>query len=185
MSYSFELPTHQERFYKNLIDFGYLIKELLSICHSKGCNVINPVILTIGINYVANMDKVKIIENFIEYSHLVWDKIVSRDETFFADKENGKKLFSELPIDIVEQIYVLLISKDSNGNSIITEEDKNSVWDYADSWVKICIKYIHDKRKPKLIQRGDNKYEMVYTNKYQTEINVQKYAKQYLIELDC
>lgn len=182
-SYNFESPSHQDRFFENLIDFGKLITELITICHEKKCDVIHPAILELGIKYVENMDRIKIIENFIEYSKDVWDKIINRDETFFSDKENGKKIFVDLP-NVVDHIYVLLVTKDSDGVSIITDDDKRAIWDYADSWLKICIKYIHDKRKPKLVPTDDGKYERKYSFRYQSDIKLFKYVEYYSIELD-
>ena len=183
-SYTFESPSCPERFYENLIDFGRLITELVSICHEKHVNVIHPTLLQIGIDYVAGMDKVKIIENFIESSKGVWDKIVNRDETFFSEKQNGEKLFVGLP-NVVEHIYVLLTSRDEDGLPLITDEDKMAVWNYADSWLRICIRYIHDKRKPKLVPTADGRYERKYSVRYQADLKILPYAEHYGVDLDC
>lgn len=178
-----DVPSHQERFYENLIDFGKLVTELITLCHERGFNVVHPQILGLGISYVAGMDKIKLIENFIEYSKHVWEKIIVKDETFFSDKENGKKLFSELP-NVVEHIYVLLVLKDKAGNPVITPEDKAAIWNYADSWIKICIKYIHDKRKPILVSNGKGQYEKKYQVRYQTDIKLSRFTDQYGVELE-
>lgn len=176
-------PPHHERFYENLIDFGRLVTELITLCHERGFNVVHPTVLRLGISYVANMDKIKLIENFIEYSKHVWEKIISRDETFFSDKENGKKLFVDLP-NVVEHIYVLLILKDKDGTSVITAEDKAAIWNYADSWLKICVKYIHDKRKPVLMSNGKGQYERKYQVRYQADIKLPRFTEHYGVELE-
>ena len=182
----FELPTHQERFYENLVDFGKLVTEFVTTCYERGADVIHPLMLEMGISFVAGFDKTKLIENFIENSKSAWDKIIGREVSFFLDKENGKVLFANIPggTKVVDNIYLLLTGNYTNGTPLLDESDKDCLWNYADSWIKICIKYIHDKRKPTLLPLGDNKYEAKYTVKYQTDIKLIKYLKHYDIELD-
>lgn len=174
------IPSHEERFHNNMIDLGKLLHELISTCYDRGITIVNPVLVPMAMTYVEGMEKRKVIENFIERSKHVWDKILQRDESFFA--ENTQQLFMDLPNDAVKAVATLFTARDKEGKYIISEDDREAIWVFFDSFLKICIKYIHDKREPK-VKTDNGVRKLMYRVRYQDKIDLLDYAKRYNLEL--
>ena len=171
------IPSHEQRFYENIIDLNELIYELICICYENGYKEIHPSLVKLVGNVLERFDKTKIIDNFINYSNEYWDKIMIHDRSFFID--NARNIFQDLPIDKVDAFKILFTAKDKHNNSLITKEDENSIWDFFD---RICIKYIHDKREPKN-KLTENGLKPIYTVKFFPDIKLQKYSKHWNVSL--
>src|SRR5579885_115460 len=113
------------------------------------------------------MDKRTLIDNFILYSHMHWGQIKRREEKFF--NENAKDVFKDLPLGNVDAFKQLFNLKDEKGNFVIDPKDKDVIWDYFQSFVKICIHYIHRHRRPSVI---DGK--PCYWAKFHEEVDMRK-----------
>lgn len=173
--------SHVDRFYDNMIDLYSLIHELISICYEKGYTQVNPNMVQLVGTFLQAYDRNKIIDNFIEYSHDYWYDIISRDEKSICN--NIKHIFRDLPSDKVDAFRVLYEARDKQGNRIVDKEDIDAIWDFFDSLIKICVKYIHDKRNPNMKKCDDGKLKPVYKNAFFRDIKIQDYAKRYKIEL--
>lgn len=178
-----EEPSHTKRFYQNIMDLASLIHELIIICYDKGYKSVDPRIVKFGSVFLGTMDEVTIIDVFIKNSYMHWVKIHGRDESFFMD--NAKDIFSKVPgSQHLDSFKVLMESKTATGENVIITEDRDALWDYFDSLIKICIKYIHQGRGPKVIDK-DGKSTPVYTVKFYPEItNLHHMAKLWKIERD-
>ena len=176
-----QFPTPQDRFHENMIGLGELIYELISESSRRGYHSVEPRFVKIAVDYAASKDKIEAIENFINGSKDVWDQIIAREETFFA--KNAAKLFPDLPPNMVTPVASLLTGKQTDGADIVSQEDKEAIWAFLDSLIKICIKYIHIKRVP-IIKQTENGPKPYYQLKYQPTIPIQKYANHYKIKLE-
>ena len=172
-----KVPSHEERFHLNVIDLSNLIHELISLCYEKGYTDLNPNIVKLASNIVERLDKNRLLENFIQYTNEYWEQISKRDSEFFM--ENANKVFCDLPIDKVNAFQVLFTARDNNGQPIIGKDDEDAIWDYFDSLIRICIKYIYEKREP-FFKDGVETYK----NKYYKDIPLKKYAKHWKVDLN-
>lgn len=168
MSETTEL-TQPEKFLQNVVDLTELLQELIAVCYEKKQTTIHPSLIQVAGKFILCLNKIVVIETFIKRSYPYWDRIINREEKFFL--ENTRDVFGDLPEDHVDGFRVLFSSRDKNGKLLMCEEDKNAIWDFFDSLVRIAIVYIHEKRIPKL---KDNR--KIYTIKYETDIDIIKYA---------
>ncbi len=177
-----EQPSPKIRFHENIVDLTSLMHELISICYDAGKTNINPALVLFAGGLLDSYDKKKMIENFIEYSYDYWEIIHKKNEIFFI--ENCKDVFKDLPVNHVDAFSVLFQSTNIGGLPIIIDEDKNAIWDYFYSLIKICIKYIHLQRGPQIIFH-DGKHKKVYNKKVFSNINrLQYYADKFKIKLN-
>lgn len=160
-----EVPA-EERFHTNIVGFGNLAFQLISDANAAGFKTINPKLVELACTIINRYNNIEIIDNFIYFSHPSeikqyeltknggaqatitlnalsmenhWDKIYVRNENYFI--EHANKIFSKLPMNNVNLFKDLFELKDSNGNQVINENDRNLIWDYFDSFVNISIKY--------------------------------------------
>jgi len=177
---TYQNPSHEERFYCNVVDLSKLIEELITICYENGYKYVHPSLVKLATMVISGTNKTTIMENFIFYSYPYWEKIAKREESFFL--ENCKNVFKDLPLDKVDAFKVLFTAVDSNGTPIINDEDRCGIWDFFEGLIRICIKYIHEKRKPKLKSTPEGT-KRVYETKFFPDINLQRYATLWKVEL--
>ena len=104
-------------------------------------------------------DKKRLIEGFIKNSHeKCWDKIKARDEVYFV--ENMSTIFGDLPIPDLNLFKDLFLTRDKKGDSVISIDLKNEIWDLFSVMTRISIRYIHKHRMP----IADGAGNFIYTN---------------------
>lgn len=173
-------PTHIDRFYENILDLIKLIQELIGFCYDRGHKHVHPLIIGMAAAAISQFDRKIIIDNFIKYSWKFWDKIIARDQEFIA--EHADEIFFDLDQNHVDAFKMLYTSKDDRGRPIISQEDLDAIWDYFDSQIKICIKYIHENRKV-VLKSTPNGMKPGYTVDFFPEIKLSKYTEHYRINL--
>ena len=104
---------------------------------------INPKLINIANTFLKPINSHNLITNFIEKSNDYWDQIIIHDENFFT--EHCQDIFYGLPENHIKDFQQLF--KDN----VIEDEDKDILWEYFKSLVKISIHYIHEQRQPKLV----------------------------------
>ncbi len=171
-------PPEEERFRQNISDFTLLVRDLLDDCHRKGKTTINPNVITVASAFIESYDSVILLTNFIHYSYPYWDEISKREEVFF--RENCVKVFAGIPIDQVDAFSALF---NDVGEPVISDDDKEAMWDYFDSFVKICLKYIHRQRGPKIRDIGKGP-QRVYSKNEFPDVHLQKYAQIWDVKLE-
>src|SRR5581483_5396751 len=127
--------------------------------------------------YLSSLDQKLLIETFIENSYKYWGQIKDNNEAFFVD--NCGNVFAKLPVGQgdIDAFRVLFTKKDENGNYIIVPDDRTTIWDYFESFVKISIKYVHKIRECYLAQGEDGKMRPRYRHNKFPEIKVRELAK--------
>jgi hypothetical protein len=162
------MKTPAERFKENLLLFVDLCKDLLADLIAKKRTTLNPSIIPTASIFISSLSADELMENFIENGNLFFAKIKLRDKTFFV--ENSQKIFPDVPLELLDQIKNIFLSG--------SVEDEESFWEFFDSFVKTSIHYIHEKRKPFLL---DN--EPRYHVQYQQKINIKKLSEQWNVIL--
>lgn len=173
-------PSDEERFSRNIIDVVRVIKELITICYSEGKTLIKPSLITLAQAALESYDKNALIENFISFSFKFWDQILNKEDRFFID--NSESIFAGLPVNHVNAFRELFEVKE-DGKCIITDDEKNCVFLYFISFVKISLHYIHKKREPVIVIKNDKKIKL-WKNKYKSEIRLVHYAKLFDVNLE-
>lgn len=175
--------NEESRFLRNIVDLTKLMHELISLCHKEGKTKIEPGFIILVGSLIERYDKVIIIENFIGYSYEFWNQIEKKEESFFS--VNCSKVFRDLPEDYVTMFKELFEARDNKGNSIIIKEDKDAIWDYFHSLIKICIKYIHKVRGPVKKDFADGKgIRPAYSINKFPDIKLSRYAEIWKINLE-
>lgn len=177
--------NEEERFSANIKSLTDLVHELTSMCWDAGNKQINPTLIMLAGAYLSSFNKVELIEIFIENTHeICWEKIRNRNENFFI--EHSEQIFGKLPISQgnIDAFKILFTAKDQKGESIISDEDKDAIWDHFGTLVKICIKYVHRVRECYLFEdKEKNKFLPKYRHNRFPQIKVREHAKKWDIEL--
>lgn len=174
------MTSPEERFYYNICELADFLLDLTQLCADEGVQTIDPKILAYGKSLLANYDKTYLIDNFINYTNEYWEEIRTHNVNFFL--QHGSSIFGSLPIGNVNLFQVFYTANDRQGNPILTEEDKETLWSYFSALVRISIKYIHEKRKPKLVQTPKG-LQPSYKVNFMSNIKVRQHANAWEIEL--
>lgn len=161
------MASQEEKLYENLADMLDLVRELVASCFERKCTTINPNLIQTAKVFLMTIDKKYLLEGFIKSSHIYWDKIHSRNEDFFFS--NAREVFRELPMENVDAFTVLFTAKDKTGRFIVPKEDREAVWDYLHSIVRICIQHIFNERKK--------------DRTYMEEIDIGRYIAEYNLKV--
>nr|QBK89678.1 MAG: uncharacterized protein LCPAC001_01910 [Pithovirus LCPAC001] len=162
-----------DRFYINLLDLIDLIREILPKNHDKLKSVI-----ILAKEYVKNLssgEKETFIQNFISKSEPYWnDDIYNKKTNFFI--KNGFIFFPSIGngLKVINEII--------GNEKIISNDDRDEVWEYIHSFVKQSIKYIHEKRKPTHVLYH-NKYQKVYSEDFMDKIPLSIHAVKWDVSL--
>lgn len=174
------IPGHKERFYENMVDFTHLLKSLIEKTAKYGHNCVNPIFVNIAMAIIEGYNKDEIISNFIFYSHKYWDRIHRHDETFM--KENSLLIFEGIPKNHIDSFKMIFDVKTPSGNFIIDNTDKMIIWEFFESFIKISIKYIHDKRES-VARKIGGETRISWTKHYMDEIDLQDEAIKWKVAL--
>lgn len=179
------------RFRINVQGLCNFIKELLDGCYNKGYTQINPFLVDLAATVLTAYSDDDIIKGFIEGSHTHWDMIKNRDEQFFS--AHARCVFAGLPADRIDAFKILFETRDEKGNSVINQEDRNVLWTFFDTFVKIAIKYIHEERQPRAIRHVDhgrseynrtgNELQPVYTKQALPEVDMTHHSRNWGLSL--
>jgi hypothetical protein len=125
----------------NMID---AIQYGVSSLHKKNLTTIDPNNITFVGEFIKTLDKHFLIQEFIKKSHMHWNKIKDRDESFFIT--HASEVFSFLPNTYIAMFTDLFTAVDKEGKKVIKQNLKDDIWDIFDAMVKISIRYTHKKR---------------------------------------
>ncbi len=179
-------PSHVERFFENMIVLSNFVCDLVTrvstLMDQEGKDGIapggmpSPELVQFGTGLLQSYNRRDLIEGFIGHSKDHWDKIKECNEEFM--QENAFLIFANLPSHHVDAFKNLLLLKDSNGNHLVDKIDRDTIWKFFHSFVKIAIKFIHDERKP-YCRNGEFRYSV----KYYPEIQLDSHAKKWNVKL--
>jgi hypothetical protein len=168
--------SYESKFKSNLLDFVDLVHELVADSYDRGFREITPCTIDLCKCAIQGFREISIIEAFIKRSNKNWDHIHDKEEKFFID--HCHNIFGELPITNVNSFRALIEAKDNDGNFIISAEDREAVWGYMHSFVKLCIKFIHMKKGPTIRNESPD-----YKYNFFDGIDVFHHAKKWGIDL--
>lgn len=180
---SLDKYEEEERFYTNMNDLINLIQDLV-LSYNSGDNNndnnkkkidIDPLVIQLIKKFLESYNKKELIKSFIDNSYQYWDQILNHEEKFFTENFNNIFDFSSY-IKEVDAFKILFESE-------ITVDDKNIIWDYFKSFIKISIKYIHNKRSPKIKIINAEKFP-IYTKNEFPKVKLQFYARKENIVLE-
>lgn len=174
------IPPEEIRFKDNVTGLIEFVHELISQCFDEGKTTIDPNLIQIAANFVGSFDSNILIKHFIKKSYKYWDNVLDKEESFFRD--NCADVFGDLPMKEVNAFQDLF---NSEGDPIINQDDKDYIWEYFNSLIKISIKYVHKERGPKIRDLGKGKGpQRVYTCNIFSGIDLRPYVKRLSITLD-
>lgn len=167
-------PAPVERFHSTFTETVKLISELNQACYNKGYTQVYPGLVVIAEQFLAKFDKDELIIGFINNSHLYWDQVKEKNEDFFM--KNADKIFGHIKlIDLPSALRNLFSAVDERGKKVILTEDRDAIFMFFSSMIKICLKYIHEKRGPIAINN--------YTSGFLPEINLPRQVELWKIQL--
>ena len=171
-------PTQCDKFAINTENLSKLVHVLIKNAYDNGYNIVSPDLVELASSILSNYNQMDIMEKFISKSYPHWDSIKAKDEDFFAS--HASSLFQGIPLSNVDSFKQLFTLNDSNGNPVIAQEERDAIWAYFDSFVRICIRHIYITRMPQRSWSGD----IIYTKTYFPEIDLSTAAQIWGVKLD-
>jgi len=103
-----------------------------------------------------------------------WNKIHQKDEKFM--EENAFTIFTIVPPENTQEFKNIFTKKDEAGMLIVNQEDREIIWEYLFSFVKISIREIHHKRRGYIVKHPDGKIKLNYHHRHLTDIDIKHHA---------
>jgi hypothetical protein len=142
-----------------MMDLSDFIYNLLVKLNNSGYNAIQAELILAASAVMQTYDQDELIKSFIDKSVLLWDHINTRNEAFM--NKNAFSIFTAVPTEHISSFQEIFTSVGDNGNPIVDGEDRNTIWIFMESFVKISIKYIHDWQQPYVLD-GKSRYRRRY-----------------------
>jgi hypothetical protein len=181
---------HAFRFKENTIDFiDFLADVVREVKQSYNIDA-QPENLDFTCIFIKAFDKDALVDNFIYGSRNNWDYIFKQDESYFIKDFADIFKFVDLPekeVYIQQLVEVLTMKKDNYkvlpndphyDPFVVGKKDRDIVWDYLYSFVKISIQYLHAMGQP-VEQDG----RVTYIKPLYKDIDVQEAAKKWGVKL--
>ena len=169
----------EEGFQVNILDLIAVFASFAKKITDKG--VKSPVYMSmfsVAETYIKSQKSDKLIYDFIESSNKSWSKYDSKDEAILFS--NVKSLFPAIPQAGIDSLIAMLSIRDNKNRSIITDEDKKSIWEYVLEFIRMSVLYIHEQRCWGDKQGGGRGYTKVFFK----EIKVSEYATMFKVALN-
>lgn len=165
--------------------FQVNILDLLNLCINIVNNIIKAgieppcsvAILNIAYDYIKARDPDSIITSFIDSSSQAWDLFHTKDEKVLFS--NIHALFPGIPAAQLDSVTKIFSMKDKKGQPIVTESDREAIWDFVEGFIGLSIYYIHQNRAPVPKEGGGIRYTKVFYK----AIKVGEYASKFKIDL--
>jgi len=174
----------EERFISNMKGMMDYCKELIQDAYESKKTTLNPALLTIASMFVSKQiaDKgVKFpIENFIKKSSEHWKYIKERDEEYFV--KNIHKMVDIIPKEQLNELCKLFMMKNKVGKYVIEDDDRDTLWEYVETLVRISINYVHINRKP-MGTSGNGKSSFKYSVNFFPDVSLGAMASMFEIKL--
>lgn len=177
-----DLAPPEDRLRDNIKGLIDLCRDIIADAADKGFGGINIGLIDVAALTLAKWNQTELINDFIDKSHEYWDKIRLREENFF--RSNMATIFANVPlIDMGAVAGLFDATQPGTTELLVPKEDRDAVWDFLTAMVKICIKYIHNERKPCVRKVGDT-YKPFYQREFFPNIRLEQHAKQWDIKLE-
>jgi hypothetical protein len=185
------MTSSAQRYKDNLLALCELNRDIIVDINNKGIKTsLHPTMISIGMSILEQSDAENIIKGFIHRSHeyslampnennnndnklyhpIIWERIRNKDENFLLN--NSDSIFGEMSKENIAYFKEIFTLKDHNGNLAIVNKQKEQMWSIIHGMVKICIKYIHEKREPNVETKK-------YTLPFYDTISISKLTKKW------
>ncbi|GAG56044.1 unnamed protein product [marine sediment metagenome] len=179
-----QLPKPEIRFKENIDGFFSHIIQIIKDSikeHNKNHFVSVESIQSLK-DLITLYDTETIMMLFIQHTSNSWKLIKERDPHFFKGFQD---VLSKIPIRDLNQtqfMFNLVTLKDDDKN-IISDDNREVMWQFCESFVYILVDYVHRMRVPrtKLLPNGEKK--AVYTLKFLGYFNIREHCKTWSIDL--
>lgn len=93
--------------------------------------------------YLKSMDKVTLLRSFVKRTMPYWKSIREKDSNFFI--HNAESIFGEVKaVDLPGALKSIYTAVTSRGEPIIPYSDRDAIFNYFSSLIKISIKYLNE-----------------------------------------
>lgn len=180
------LPSAPERFKNNLGVLFEIFERIIPEANAKGLDTtLLMLALPVGRDKLEKTKSDTIINGFISKSYKYWDKIYTKDTSFFAD--NATSIFDEAPPVILDIVKTIFTVNAPDGGKYVSEETEIEVWNLLKSLVKISINYVHTQREMRTIQETDkdgNTHTIKkYTKEFYPQLSISKLKEKWSVNI--
>lgn len=143
-----------DKFAANVKSFIEYLRDLFQDCKESGHQIVPDILLEMGIQVVEGYSTRDLIESLIETSYEHWRHIHERNDLYF--NQNLDSVFAGLKMQNVKLFEKLLTTRDSKDQLVVSDQDRENIWDYLNSFVKLALQFIHETRQPVILITVDS-----------------------------
>lgn len=137
------IPSHLDRFGLTFVATVQLISELNKSVYEQGHTDVHPALFSVAEAYLKSMDKVELLTSFVRRTMPYWSKIRCKDTDFFIN--NASSIFGEVKlVDLPSALKNIYTAVTPRGDPIVPYVDRDAVFSYFGSMIKIAIKYLNE-----------------------------------------
>lgn len=133
------------------------LSDIIYNLQQRGRRTIDPTLFALGSNFVVSVDAVEMLEAFFHGSFDKWEVIKNRDRKFLEDRL--PTLFPRVKELLGDQEFASFSSLFTDPD-LLSKDDLDYLWDFLETQVVQCIKYVHWKREPYSVEESDGRRDI-------------------------
>ncbi len=133
------------------------LSDIIYNLQQRGHRTIDPTLFALGSNFVISVNPHDMLVSFLHGSFDKWDIIKNKDKKFL--EERLPTLFPRVRQLLGEDEFKSFSSLFTN-EEWLTQDDFDYLWDFLESQVIQCIKYVHWSRQPCSIKEKDGRRDV-------------------------
>jgi hypothetical protein len=150
---------------------------------AKELGIVNPQLAKIGASIATSFDPAAQVEAFIKHTAQYWEEIRNKDREFFL--LHAGNIFIPLQVSNVKMsiFFDIVNIKDAKGVPVISSDIEDEIWSLFHAMVKICLKYIHRKRRPYRKATEGNGEKRGYLDAFAPDIDLQQKIEEWKVKV--
>lgn len=146
-----------ERFKENVLLLAHNFKAMNLTAIDMGYDFVDNGIMTFIEIYLSRLNPRDMVVSFVKFSHMYWNEIATRDQSFFYDHAERVFDFSGNDVDseigtVAGQKNVFLFKQLLTTPGAVREDDIDLIWSFFEVLVKISFKAVREEWFPREVR---------------------------------
>lgn len=146
-----------ERFKENVLLLAHNFKAMNLTAIDIGYDFVDNGIMTFIEIYLSRLNPRDMVVSFVKFSHMYWNEIATRDQSFFYDHAERVFDFSGNDVDseigtVAGQKNVFLFKQLLTTPGAVREDDIDLIWSFFEVLVKISFKAVREEWFPREVR---------------------------------
>ena len=155
--------TPLDIFIANIDSVATSLIAIIADLKDDGYTKLDSGMVTLAKTFVATLKKEEVMKQYVENSHMHWDKIHGGNREFFVGP-GAASIFSDLPADDVKAFREMFTARKPDGTYALGTEDITLLFTTFGEMTRAAIRHIHEQRMPTMAAAPDGTMKRAYRN---------------------